>query len=69
MIDSQNQTYVNAKSYDFQHETSKEINKIMKDINPKKQLVLIRANYQIIKLSAYIIYSHFTNSHFTNTHY
>ena len=42
IINIRNQTNLNANAFDFPHATAEEINKIIKDINPKKELVLIR---------------------------
>ena len=45
----------------FLHTTAEEINKIIKDINPKKATGLDKTPPKIIKLSANIVDSHFTS--------
>ena len=51
-INIKNQTNVNVNTYDFPDATAEEINKIIKDINPKKATGPNKTPPKIIKLSA-----------------
>ena len=47
IINIRNQTNLNANAFDFPHATAEEINKIIKDINSKKELLLIRFHLKL----------------------
>ena len=60
------QANLNAGTYDFLHANAEEINKIIKDVNPKKATGPDKIPRKIIKLSTNIIDSHFTNIYIIN---
>ena len=61
LINIGNHTNLNVNIFDFPCATSEEINKIIKCINSKKATGPAKIKLKIIKLSANIIDSHFTN--------
>ena len=61
IVNIRNQTNLNVDTFNFPHATAEEINKIIKEINPKKATGPNKIPLKIIKLSAIIIDSHFNN--------
>ena len=61
IINIKNQTSLSSKSFDFPHAKVDEINKFIRNIDPKKATGPDKIPPKIIKLSANVIDSHFTN--------
>ena len=60
------QANLNAGTYDFLHANAEEINKVIKDVNPKKATGPDKIPRKIVKLSTNISDSPFTNIYIIN---